>query len=1574
MSKNCSKHYLKCNFKRKLSAFAALLTFISISALSPTAYGDVTTSTPNDVAGRTGNMDVTSKHQNDLNVDLKGGIHGDVGQVDWWRFDVAQNGHVNFGFSGLAQTIINRVLGGKPSDIMGQITSSCIEKGCTSYNTTSKVILINPAGVMFGPGSSVDLNSFTISTFDFKNSKNLKDFEGDTEGLAKYKEDVLNKLSGYPDTNGVENKYYGDITFDAADYGRFKEAGTFDKTREGATLTEEDYKAGKTGIEFNGSKLNINKSFAAVADQIKYKDSVLKTAENYNYRPESSKQSYSNARFVTADGVTFRYLGNGYINSHQVKKDERNVQRTMVFDNSTQRSGETATKPDITTGHLEIINNSQADGSKITMRETIVRGTKLVNHEDGSIYIESNHDVEIANSRIESVNTIATSGDESKSTEDLTGGRITVNAGGNLTIADSLLKSAGTSKTQANSAQELAALDDAKRQNLLDDIQNSGKITLNGGKTNTQGTVNITDTKVLAKGDVDITAAGDVKIEATERNKTLIQSENELNNESKNINIKSGGDIFVNKSDIVAQNNVTLEALDSNGNYGNHHIVLNGHKNTSNNGIDTDSNSLEGDTLIIAKDGKLSLHSGSTIINNASLAYNDLSFYKETSDDDFNHINNVTISRDSTFTNFNSGNDIDINTNGSITFSNNATVKTADIDLKFERVEAENPNSAIRDDGSASAVNYTKTITSKTAHDIKARSTKGNIFARKSKIAAQNDISFTTEYNSRLQEANNVNIDSNSTITAGNDLTLTSKGGSVNVKGGSELKSGNDTNINAQNDVNITNESSLTAQGDININAKNNIVYNNSSSVSKGATTLKAGKIIDVIKSKIHAGDTAAEADKEKLAMQAAEQISITESDILSTGDVDILAVDEAGNFTGDILVNFNKTENGGFTKNPNVELGNTTIVAQGGTLTMQGKHTHIANGSFGYKDLSFYNKNQNDAEHTNNLLIQGSSTFSQLAEDGTVSGDINIETNGSINLYSADLKTSDNYKENITPKEAANIKITSTNDNVNAMLTNLKAENDVTLTTLADNKNISFQGTTIEAGNSATLEAKGGSVLMSDFPLVNKASGVNAKDINVVQKNDIVFGEKAGQNGVTISQSTSFTADNDIKFESTQGNIKGEKETLPTILYGDRLSFLAKLKNIFTSKGSLKSVNVDYVAQEGNEFSAQNDIQFVNSTFSAPSNTVKTENGDVILNNHKIISATGDGSSDSLDALTNTTITAKGRVTTKDITGNLDKTNAEKTHKFLRDVDVDENKNYDTENDTVLDVGNTKLVVNTKVDAQEGNNNKNGSIELKVKNAHNKEAGLELTAENTNYDNQIEEGRGPEISLDAEDKKLSISKLISDKLSIKKDNKLYAAKTTLTPEQLKGFSDEQKQDPRGYIEVRDKGGFNLDPSSGYPGNSGDEAQRDNYKSEGGVDYKEHIDFTQSETRTETDESGTEFSVNDYTDRTHVVGFEDQEEDSSDFMLRYTKEYQAKTECEPIPDIGRDNVDELEGFRDIEGNASLVEQLKIPREVKEVSKESRVVDSTVDQSSNIMAAAAKIDIQEDEDKKKDSEE
>ncbi len=1141
-------------FKRKLTAFTAMLAFLSLSSAATFA------ASVSDVIGNTNNVGFKEDGTR-LDVNVNSGVAGSVGQVDWSRFNVGANEHVNFGFSGLSQTIINRVLGGQASEILGKLTNSCMNGNCDSYAQTSKVILINPAGIVFGAGSMVDLNSFTASTFDIKGAKNLK---GMSESeLNNYQTGVLNKFSPVAKING-ENRNYGNITFDSNYTEAFEKAGI--NVAKGKTSISLD---GATFAHFdnNGNIIdnNPNKSITILSDNIKYKDSLLRTGGNYNY----GGSSFSNVKLITADGVTFGYLANGYSDSYKVADDTKtNAVRNIDINNS----GLAADAQAIRSGDVHIVNKSNAANSNIKIANSVIKGTKLVNKENGDIMIVGSNDVLVDNSRLETINIEGTRTVYNKdgsvasktnfNTENQNGGEVYISAGKNATVKNSLIMTAGTTSTAANAA-------------------NAGAVRIMSGS----GTSKVENSKIIAKNDVKVTSDNKVDV-----NNSIIQASNTLvSGQAKNVLLSAKNGVDLTNADIDASGNVNVKAADSNNN-------LTGKVN-----IKTANG---GSSLIVAGD-KLSIQGTDTKIDNANLVYDEIHFYN----DGTTGTNNVTIANNTTFSPITSegkvGGDINLETNGNFTLDN-ATMKRAAYTLKFDR----NADDTLVDDGTAKAVKYTKTVKTADANNLNVTSTKG--------------------------------------------------------------------------DVNVINKSNVHTKNDINLLAKEgNLTINNS--------TLKAD---------------------------------------------------------------------------------------------------HNING-----------------------------------------------------------------------------------------------------------------------------EATKGALFVKDNAIVNANNDVTLKSFET-----ITFGPQGAAN-VNIDKTAGITAGKNIYITSTNGDINAEKTTMPTLTYGERLTFNAKGDNNFTSEDSLKSVNVDYIAGKSNNFTTKGDIQFVNSSLKAPKNNITTteEGGDVIMNNLTIKQATANAKD------TITTIKAKGNVTTKDVTKSVASDLAQTAHKFPQDVKV--NENGTASNDQVLDINQTKLVVNTKTKLTTPKNNTNGSITLDIKNAFNKDAGIELTAENEKWDGQVKANEGPEVHINAVDDKLAVSKIVTDKLFTDANDKMYAADVVLTPEQIAGLPEGTPS--KGYIEVRDYMGFNQD--NDFTKNPSD------------------FDYTGSYVPGTYNGPDGPIDVNEK----HTINFGDTDED---FILVYQR---PTGDCPDLPDV-RPSDDTVDDVVD-----SMINQIKIPREQVEISKTSKVSDNTMDQTSNIMSAAAKVDLSAD---------
>jgi len=77
--------------------------------------------------------------------------------VNWQSFNIGANATVNFQQPNASAVALNRVLGTDPSAIYGNL------------NANGQVFLLNPSGVVFGPGARVDVGGLVASTLNIRN-------------------------------------------------------------------------------------------------------------------------------------------------------------------------------------------------------------------------------------------------------------------------------------------------------------------------------------------------------------------------------------------------------------------------------------------------------------------------------------------------------------------------------------------------------------------------------------------------------------------------------------------------------------------------------------------------------------------------------------------------------------------------------------------------------------------------------------------------------------------------------------------------------------------------------------------------------------------------------------------------------------------------------------------------------------------------------------------------------------------------------------------------------------------------------------------------------------------------------------------------------------------------------------------------------------------------------------------------------------------------------------------------------------------------------------------------------------
>ena len=92
--------------------------------------------------------------------------------INWQNFGIGRGEAVHINQPNSQAMLLNRIVGSNPSEIFGQLTAN------------GQVILVNPNGVFFRPGSSVDVGGLTASTLNIANEDFLKGqlrFAGDSQ-------------------------------------------------------------------------------------------------------------------------------------------------------------------------------------------------------------------------------------------------------------------------------------------------------------------------------------------------------------------------------------------------------------------------------------------------------------------------------------------------------------------------------------------------------------------------------------------------------------------------------------------------------------------------------------------------------------------------------------------------------------------------------------------------------------------------------------------------------------------------------------------------------------------------------------------------------------------------------------------------------------------------------------------------------------------------------------------------------------------------------------------------------------------------------------------------------------------------------------------------------------------------------------------------------------------------------------------------------------------------------------------------------------------------------------------------
>jgi len=1073
------------SLNKKIKSLFLLISFAAYMPISiaPSLAIDVNT-TPelgSSVNGGAVGVNGTVNGKTNFEVNMADGAGKNaVGIFNWNKFDVGKNVAVNWVFNQTGQKAVNRVMNtGKMSEIYGTLMSSCKTSGC-NYANKSSVLLINPNGIMFGEGSQVNIGSFTASTRDIKGlDKAMNDFmnganvtvktgkkaDGSTFTYNSYgASDVINTKFGNNvpitfDTSTVDSKGNGVITLDGAQFNN-------------------------TGFGADGEPVTKATSVALVADKIDIKNhSIIQTHESAgNQGNFGSGDSRSNVKLITSDGVTFSYGNWGQISEAQ------NGKNAVVLPENPSKMAAGKTKADygisisgdsqIYSGSVQAVNNYE--GADINLNNSTLWGRKLYNGTSGEIVLKSEGDINLINSRVETItrqnnNSAPNNGVDSDNPAQTNAfGNITIKAENNILVDNTRIQSAESDKSapsalitdkDGNKGYEIKPADIniiAKKGNVT--IQKSAEaLAANGGKGNTQ--VIVSNTESLP---IDIISKGNLRIESdygtvkTDLKGTNTQIAAKYHNRIGAKNIELNGGIYGSQ-----QGNMEISAgtLLKNNNTGLMDILGGGIKIN--------------DAVVQASRGELAIEGLETTIANTALDYKNLSLYN-----DYyvaNNLNHDVLIKDGTTfydREVEAGNKdtLEITTTGQLIFDHNE-LKKADFD-----------NTRTPGKWLSEATNQ------KDGVNVKLTSTQ-------SQVSIRNNSNIVVDKNITLNGKTNANV-------ATSDVT--SKNGNIIMNGGTKVTVGNaidqiegDTNVITKKGSNLIANNGdiiLTATGDVkdptavqdirgitvlhsNLASKNNTLTANNGDVSIQTSTVTA------------TNNNRFTADNGRVGIQNHIEKDGTvcgPSTVTAGNQSDIIA-------SGDVIITKSKVKS---KNNNNITSKKGKVYSQGQGALIQSTDADVTINQelTANLDNDFDQAQGVKAKNNVNFTVKGvgqninsNGTVSSLnSENGRVAlnanNDINIIKDGSLSASRMDFTAGNNVN-----LRSSNGALTLNNTTFNAKNNNIQAKNDVTIN---NNMTINKGRTTIksENGNVKTNAAENGVINAKSNKLI-----VNAKkDIDI--------------------------------------------------------------------------------------------------------------------------------------------------------------------------------------------------------------------------------------------------------------------------------------------------------------------------------------------------------------------------------------------------------------------------------------------------------------------------------------------
>lgn len=595
-----------------------------------------------------------------------------------------------------------------------------------------------------------------------------------------------------------------------------------------------------------------------------------------------------------------------------------------------------------------------------------------------------------------------------------------------------------------------------------------------------------------------------------------------------------------------------------------------------------------------------------------------------------------------------------------------------------------------------------------------------------------------------------------------------------------EIPAGSEgSNILVQNSSLVGNKLINNATGDIDITGNNHVkiknsllrTYNTHEELNENANTNnQKGGEINII------GGGNVLIDKSTLQTAFSTQDNAAVGRTQKPGDIQIHSVYgntdinasnlfSRGNIRVKSALNSNVTNSNMIASNPQANIAKDITIESGNDVNIGNTLVDAAMGNINVKAAKKLNvyKDANGATGNRSIMYAGKD-ISLIAED-TLIQNTNLSYNN-LALYDVDTEA----ENNVTVKDDSTFEKRNAAEGEGITI---DVRGKLTLDKATMKKAVVTEAGTGTWADTAVNHDKLGLVATKDVDVINNSNVTSKSDINITSKNEgfhffdsklnatnniavniknaFIGKNAADRTGISMDSTAEMNAKNvAITTKGDASNIEFTQEPLEAIRHTDSLALNSEKANI--------------------KINATNDLTLNNASLTAENGIVRVYGAKAVTMNNG-----------SMKSNANTIITEAG-----DIKGNINLNNGA----LLAYAGVGAGKD----------------------DAQIlATRNFNNDVNLQLTNVANRNAGVNIG--------------GKVVTLDASDGVLSISRIVSNKLNLDANDKFIAAQTTLTADDIAGLDQPAANtnpetlaggnaEGRAYIEVKDFGGFNLDPTA----------------------------------------------------------------------------------------------------------------------------------------------------------------